>query len=138
MGLPGEKDSRGFYYVAYQRYEDATILLEANRTTGAMYLAGYSVECILKALILSRLPPGKRKKMMASFRGQKAHDFGWLRKQYHDAGGPTYPSTIAGSYNRVSTWRPDLRYSRGTASLKEARAFLGAAESILAWANERF
>jgi len=42
--------------VAKQRFDDALLLLEMGRTTAAVYLAGYSVECMLKALILSAVP----------------------------------------------------------------------------------
>ena len=34
-----------------RRYEDAEALRNANRWNGAMYLAGYAIECSLKALI---------------------------------------------------------------------------------------
>jgi len=43
MALPTIRDARSFYQSAKQRFEDAEFLLEAERTTGAIYLAGYSV-----------------------------------------------------------------------------------------------
>ena len=52
MALPNAVEARPFYRSAKQRFEDAQFLLEADRTTGAIYLAGYSEECILNALIL--------------------------------------------------------------------------------------
>ncbi len=41
-----------FKRVAFQRFEDAEILLANDRTTGAAYMVGYSVECAFKSLLL--------------------------------------------------------------------------------------
>ena len=43
--------------------------------TGAVYLAGYSVECILKALIFSVVPLVQIEAVLGSFRGVRAHDY---------------------------------------------------------------
>lgn len=60
MGVPKSKHARLFYRCALHRRDEAKILRKADpRTTGAVYLAGYSVECILKALILAAAPQGK-------------------------------------------------------------------------------
>ena len=56
MATPSSKESRLFYRCAKQRYEEAQILLEAGRPTGAVYLAGYGIECMLKALVISMVP----------------------------------------------------------------------------------
>ena len=50
MAIPRSKESRLFYRCARQRFGEAEILLEAGHPTGAVYLAGYSIECMLKAL----------------------------------------------------------------------------------------
>ena len=57
MAVPASSEARLYYRCAFQRQEDAQILLRADRTTGAVYLAGYGRECILKALVLSALTP---------------------------------------------------------------------------------
>ena len=71
MALPHAKEARPFYQAAKQRLEDARYLLDAKRSTGAIYLAGYGVECMLKALILATLPAKKRAAMLDSFRARK-------------------------------------------------------------------
>ena len=48
MALPSASEARPYYRAAKQRFEDARFLLEADRTTGAIYLAGYCVECMLR------------------------------------------------------------------------------------------
>jgi hypothetical protein len=44
MALPNVAMARRFYRAAKQRYDDAEFLLAGNRTTAAVYLAGYRVE----------------------------------------------------------------------------------------------
>jgi HEPN domain-containing protein len=137
MALPHVPEARVYYQSALQRLDDARLLLDGDRTTSAVYLAGYSVECILKALLLSRLTPGRRRKMLESFRGAKAHDFEWLKKRYFDAGGSPPPPTIVKSFLLVAAWATDLRYRAGAIRLRDAEKFLQATEEILHWADER-
>ena len=74
MGLPKGEDARRFYRAAFQRFEDAEILLANQRTTGAFCLAGYGVECILKALILSVTAVNEVPRVAKRLtRGKKAH-----------------------------------------------------------------
>jgi hypothetical protein len=51
-----EFGTRRFYRVLTQRFNDVLLLLEMDRKTAAVYLAGYSIECMLKALILPAVP----------------------------------------------------------------------------------
>jgi len=78
VAMPASSNSRLFYRVANQRFEDAEFLLGVERTTAAVYLAGYSVECILKALILAIVPRTQEADILAMFRGARAHDYDWL------------------------------------------------------------
>jgi HEPN domain-containing protein len=137
MALPHAQEARMFYQSAFQRFEDASFLLENDRTTGAVYLAGYSVECILKALILSLLSSAKRQRMVASFRGAKAHELDWLKKQYLDNHGPPLPNTVIRPLAQVATWKTELRYKPGAIRNREATEFLKAAQSVLEWADGR-
>ncbi len=73
--MPTAPEARRFYRVAKERFDDALFLLAGGRTTGAVYFAGYAVECMLKALILSRLTGKARRTTAESFRGTKGHDF---------------------------------------------------------------
>ena len=71
MAIPASPDARLYYRCAFQRYEEAEILFEAGYTTGAVYLAGYGVECVLKALVLTVVPPNARSDALRSFRGAR-------------------------------------------------------------------
>ncbi len=47
MGRPQNHNALRFYLATLQRFEGAEVLLNSkpSRTTGAVYLAGYNVEC---------------------------------------------------------------------------------------------
>lgn len=137
MALPRGKEARLFYQSAVQRLEDARFLLESERTTGAVYLAGYGVECILKALLLTQMPHGKRAETMASFRGTRAHDYDWLKQQYLAYGGPSIPLTMTKHLTFVSTWTTDLRYQASMIEVRDAEEFIQATRAILRWAQGR-
>jgi len=135
--MPTSPNARLFYRVAKQRFEDAEFLLDADRTTAAVYLAGYSVECILKALILSVVPRVQESDTSALFCGSQAHDFGWLRRLYAESGGQGLPPSLVPHFARVNTWSTDMRYSPGTIALRDAKAFLDSSVEILTWAEGR-
>jgi HEPN domain-containing protein len=137
MAIPASIEARLFYRCAFERYEDAQVLLRAEHTTGAVYLAGYGVECILKALILSALAPAAQSQMLKFFRGTKAHDFEWLRTQYLEGGGPRFPREIVEAFTLVNPWSTDMRYLPGKQKVEEAEGFLDAAGNIIRWANGR-
>jgi HEPN domain-containing protein len=137
MALPHAKESQPFYRTAKQRFTDAMFLLDNDRTTGAVYLAGYGVECMLKALVLSIAPRTRRAKIVASFRGARAHDFEWLQRLYRDLGGPTFPQDIRERFVHVATWTTDFRYRPGMIEHADAIEFLDAAKAIIKWADGR-
>lgn len=137
MAEPRDKDARLFYRVAMQRLEDARFLLEADRGLAAVYLSGYCVECLLKALILTRLPATNRKEMVKQFRGGKAHDYGWLREVYYKRDKAGFPPDVVQAFNEVAEWNTEWRYRPGTLEADEAIAFLDAVEVIRAWADRR-
>ncbi len=103
MALPIFAEARPFYQAAMQRVEDARFLLLAGRNTAAVYLAGYAVECMLKALLLSRIAKANaRQETVASFRGARAHDYAWLRAEYLNRGGPAIPASAEKDFARVN------------------------------------
>ncbi len=138
MGLPFAQEARSFYRAGMQRFEDARLLLDrAERTTGAIYLAGYGVECLLKALVLSVIPAAQHQEMVANFRGARAHNFDWLKARYFENRGAQFPSEISKAFVLVNTWDTEWRYRSGTAPPRDAEAFLQAAEKIIIWAAGR-
>jgi HEPN domain-containing protein len=137
MATPAPNEARRFYRVAHQRFEDAEILLANNRTTGAMYLAGYAVECALKALLFANIPPSGHAKLLQSFSGKIGHDYEWLKRRLR-TNGVAIPAEAARRLRFVSSWSTDLRYAAGRQDLKETRAFLDAAAQIVKWIERSF
>ena len=70
VAMPSSVQARRFYRAAKQRFDDALLLLDMERTTAAVYLAGYSVECMLKALILSAVPPAQEAELLERLRAR--------------------------------------------------------------------
>ena len=87
MAAKKSRHVRRFWNAAVARRREADILLDAGKTVGAVYLAGYAVECGLKALILAHHPEHRQPGVIAGFRGAQAHDYVWLRRQLLAAGG---------------------------------------------------
>ena len=137
MSIPRSADARHFYRCAFERYREADVLLKANHPTGAVYLAGYAIECILKSLVLQASPDIRRKEWPTLFRGNRAHDFEWLRSLYFQRGGARYPDEIAKQFILVNDWSTELRYTSRTIPGNEANAFLKSVKGILSWAEGR-
>jgi hypothetical protein len=140
-----ETDIRKFERVADQRLTAAGMLLKAEFNLEATYLAGYCVECALKALILKRTPRRGHGPMMERLTevGAKGHDFEYLKgllKQLLTGGRPApnrgvLPEEVSVMLGRVASWSTDLRYEVGRVETADAEAFLAAATIIRDWAR---
>lgn len=138
MPTPTSKLARRFFRCASQRRDDAELLFESGRNTGAVYLAGYGVECMLKALILATTPSARQAEVLALFRGAKAHDYNRLKVWYLERGGPNPPASLNPSFAIVGDWSTDLRYRPASLKKEDAGEFLDAVDEIMAWAAGRF
>lgn len=136
MSLPRTINARSYYRCAIQRYQESVVLLQVGYTTGALYLAGYGIECALKALLLHATPEAERGDLIP-FRGHQGHDLEWLRSQYLRTGA-SLPGHMARLFALVNTWSTEFRYSPKRVPDSEADAFLKATESILEWMKGRF
>jgi hypothetical protein len=126
-----------FYRCALQRYEEAQVLRGNDKTTGAVYLAGYGVECVLKALILTSAPVSDLAQVMGSFRGRRAHDFDWLLQRYREQGGAGLPADVNRQFTYVNAWSTDLRCLPQAYKDREADQVLAATLVIIRWAEGR-
>lgn len=119
-----------------QRFGEAELLYQDERfTTAAVYLAGYGVECMLKALVLSTVPLSQERGVLKDFHGAKAHDYGWLLAMYRKQGGPTLPKKLVRHFTTVNSWSTDMRYSPGMIRLAAAKSFVDSAAEIIRWAD---
>jgi HEPN domain-containing protein len=129
-----------FQTLADKRLREATILFNAAQYDGAIYLAGYAVECALKACIARQTQqhgfPDKDTVNrsythvlidllgLAGY-GLKEEDDERLR----DVAGH---AEFTRDWALVGQWHEDDRYRSG-ASAAEARDFVGAAQRIVDW-----
>ena len=113
MSLPQPREARLYYRAGKQRFEDSQFLLAQGRTTGAVYLAGYTVECFLKALVLASVALALRQRLLGEFHGSRAHSIEWLGALYRRHVGMTVPRDITRHLSRVASWTTDLRYATG-------------------------
>ena len=70
------------------------------------HLAGYSVECMLKALILSAVLQAQEAELLRMFHGARAHDYEWLLHLYVEKGGARMPRL---SYHTLPVSTPGRR-----------------------------
>lgn len=132
------KVARDYRRSAINRYEEAALLYAAGKCTGAIYLAGYAVECMLKVMVLATVPSGDQAKFAKrTFRGSDGHDFELLRSTYFSRRGARFPPAITQRFTLVSVWSTDLRYDPKEAKDAEAQAFLAAVKGIIQWAEGR-
>src|SRR2546427_108452 len=133
---PGRREIRRFQRAADARLGEALFLLANQYTTAAVYLAGYAVECALKALILSSEPASRHEETLLTFRGAKAHDFNWLRRQLGRRRMPL-PLPVEVRLRTADWWTTDLRYTPRNIEETEARIFLTTADELVRWVKGR-
>ena len=125
-----------FLRAALKRLQEAEFLLDAGFHTAAVYLAGYAVECVLKALVLSSEPVAWQKATLKTFRGAKAHEFMWLLHELRERKNePSDP--IKQALNEVNWWSTEIRYDPSDMKRQLAEEFLAISEKILVWARGR-
>ena len=132
-GIARDPGRSRFLPAAYQRIDDAQLLFNGGRTTSAVYLGGYAVECILKSLLISSVLRRDRARILGLFHGRLAHDFDWLTMQYVKRSKAVLPRDVSRYLTRVRSWSTDLRYNPATIRRDDARLFLDAVKSILHW-----
>jgi HEPN domain-containing protein len=137
MGLPKPAEARLYYRAARQRFADAQLLLAAGRTTGAIYLAGYTVECSLKALIVANVAGAIRSQLLNEFRATRGHNIAWLGTLYRRYAKASVPKDVVRHLARVASWSTDLRYATGSAKSREADEFMQSVFAITTWADRR-
>ena|SRR5262245_59739674 len=136
-----ERDIRLFERAAKQRLEAALFLFNHGFNLDAVYLAGYVVECALKALILKWTPRNDFRAVLAKLTeaGARGHDFVYLKDLLKERRGKRGAKdkgvfdTLAENLRIVDTWSTALRYQVGVLKKKHAAHFLKATEAIQDW-----
>lgn len=125
---------RAFRRAAGQRQAAAEFLLRGKLNLDALYLAGYAIECGLKALILAKTPKADRAATLAQIsRGQEMHRYEKLAEILKAVGSPI-PVRLVKKL-RQFTWSTDLRYMTGRGDYGESRDFLLMVDEVLRWVD---
>lgn len=131
-----------FQALARVRLEEAKALLDAGRPAGAYYLAGYTVECALKACIPKRTREHDFPPPPNAVRDDYSHDLADLRKAAGldarlqvDA---PQGSDLDRNWGIVLLWKSDSRYR--TIALQDAQDLYNAISDltggVLAWLQQ--
>lgn len=128
--------SHDFQKAALQRLTTAEFLLQKGYNLDAMYLAGYTLECAMKALILEFTPAADKARTLQSISsGGKMHNLQVLSELLEKLGCPV-PLELRKKIRR-SRWSTALRYESGRTDTGETRAFLKTAKSIYNWVESQ-
>ena len=114
----------------------------ARHMRGAMYLCGYSVECLFKAYLITQYPPSQRlSDVLSELRkadptvrdicGQAGHDLRYLLILTKLEG--QMDKERLAQMNHCAKWRSSWRYSPTPAREDDARAMVQAARALVNW-----
>lgn len=140
--------------VADRRLDDAVYLRQSNRTAranGAIYMGGFAIECLLKALLLERHPnlgrPTDRARLSIS--DAEVHELLYsheldamllflpeIEKKLRILGRDRGYSLWERFRAVCEEWTVYVRYSPKQATIAEAHAFLAIIQEVRQWLRE--
>jgi len=124
------------------RMEDARALLNSVRCRGAMYLAGYSIECLLKTKLMQKFDCRNLRELEVELlrRGKLAaeamiftHQLEVLLRLADARDRLRQSEEYWRMFNLVNRWVPAWRYSPDLSNLEDATDFLDAVEKVSRW-----
>jgi HEPN domain-containing protein len=132
-------DSQRYRLVARQRLYEAEILCDARVRdgrimNGGVYLAGFAVECILKALILANSTANQRGRLRERMVREFRHDLDALRREASRRG-LHMPRDVLAHFRRINTWDNNSRYEPGFHPVADALLLIGSARETIEWAE---
>jgi len=133
--VPRDDLSRKFIRAAGQRFIAVEFLLREGLNFEAVYLAGYVIECSIKAVILRNTLARDRSHYADTYlKGRHGHNFEVLKEMLLGRG-IRLPSFLSQELHRTA-WSTDLRYEVGRFDAAEAVAFVSTAQRMLEWAQK--
>jgi HEPN domain len=133
---------RDFRSLAQLRAEDARLLLRSRRQLGAYYLAGYAVECALKACIAKRRKRFEFPPKRGSVEKMYSHDLDTLldvagleaQLKREIAANPSF----AANWNTVKDWTAESRYQTSGLNGKDMYNAVAGPNGVLPWIRLRW
>lgn len=127
-----------FEKLAIERLEEAKILLDAKKYSGAYYLAGYGVECALKACIAKTTKRNSYPDKDFAIRCY-THKLGSLLELAGIQDAVTDDSTIRLLWAIVKDWNEQSRYSRTVQKkARELYEAIAGDNGILSWIRKHW
>lgn len=129
--------------LAETRLAEAQVLLKARKYSGAYYLAGYAVECALKACIARQFkrfefPDKKRVNDSYTHDIEKLADLGGLNRSILDLA--SLDDKFRRNWNLVTQWSEKSRYETGDRA--KARDLINAImetdSGVMPWVKQRW
>jgi HEPN domain-containing protein len=124
------------------RLDDAWALLKEQRWRGAMYLAGYAVECLLKSKLMRKYgclhlraldDELQRRGFLAADSTARTHQLEKLLELAGAVDRLRKDVALRKLLNIVNQWIPGWRYSPLLGAAAEAQAFVSSVERIRLW-----
>ena len=146
--MPSRSD---LHTLTKQRLDEATALLPLNFPDAAFYLAGYSIECALKAAVCKTLDqddfyePDRSNKgtryyvQECIFREFKTHNYNdllvlsGLSAKFEIARDTNLELYLAWGEVEKAGWNEQYRYQLGTKSSQNVSDFIAAVETLIVW-----
>lgn len=137
-----------FYGVSEQakagkhRFDDARALLNDSRFRGAMYLAGYAIECLLKTKLMRLFDCRhfreleeelQRRGMLSTQATIFTHQLKTLLRLSGGLDRLQQNEPLWRSFNMVNRWVPAWRYAADLSNHEDAKDFLEAVEKVSHW-----
>lgn len=130
--------------LAWQKLNDAEVLLNSGRPDAAFYVGGYTVELLLKARICKTLQidhfydfeePSEKLLSKEAYRPFRVHDLEQLMVLsgvYSDFKVAEQDEELRAHWTKVLEWKEDSRYSTGRDE-KFVNNFLGSVKIVAEW-----
>lgn len=124
------------------RLEDAQALLQQGRWRGAMYLAGYGVECLLKNKLMERFQCFRlldleqelqRRGLLSTGATLFTHQLESLLRLADGLDRMRKNRDAWSQFNLVNRWLPAWRYSTKSVASTDAHDFLDAVSETMKW-----
>lgn len=124
------------------RRQDAQILHDGGRWRGSMYVAGYAIECLLKAKLMKQYgcfrlqdleDELRRRGLMSERATVYTHELERLLAWTQSMGRLQQNIRLWRTFNLVNRWLPAWRYDADVSNRDDSHAFLEAVDTILQW-----
>ncbi len=127
-----------------QRLADARVLFNASRHRGAMYMAGYAVECLLKTKLLHIYDCNnlreleellRQRSILPTNRTVFTHQLEDLLRLTPGYNRLKRNTDVWHSFHEINRWTPHWRYTPKQATRQEAIEFMTDIENVMHWIN---